>query len=148
MWSLTSLSDTQLLHINSSSATPRATIRFLWTLVRSDLGTLYTQTHSTKYVSVVWIFQKLSALLLTYLQNSVVSFHLRAVNLVGFLKWFSPCALSSMHCDVCDSPHRYEEDEGEEEATQRHSTANECQHLKGFFILLAPLRHTQTMSCK
>ena len=55
---------------------------------------------------------------------------------------FTLCALQSALGDVCDSPHSDEEDEGEEEATQRHSTANERQHLQSFFVLWAPLTKT------
>lgn len=61
-------------------------------------------------------------------------------NLAGLYEMlFTLDALQSALCDVCDSPHGDEEDEGEEEATQRHSTANERQHLQSFFILWAPL---------
>lgn len=55
---------------------------------------------------------------------------------------FTLGALQSALCDFCDSPHSDEEDEGEEEATQRHSTANERQHLQSFFVLRAPLTET------
>lgn len=58
---------------------------------------------------------------------------------------FTLGALQSALCDVCDSPHSDEEDEGEEEATQRHSTADERQHLQSAFVLRAPLtdKHTE-----
>lgn len=52
------------------------------------------------------------------------------VNLEGFYETlFTLFASKSALSDVCDSPHSDEEDEGEEEATQRHSTADERQHL-------------------
>lgn len=56
---------------------------------------------------------------------------------------FTHDASQSVLSNVCDSPHRNEEDEGEEEATQRHSTADERQHLQSFFILWAPLTQNE-----
>ncbi len=88
-------------------------------------------------------------------EHNILFFPFIDVNLAGFFEMlFTLCALQSALCDVCDSPHSDEEDEGEEEATQRHSTADERQHLQSFFVLWAPLtqthRHThmQSMSCK
>lgn len=54
---LTWFSVAQSLHISSSSARPRATIRFLWTVVRSDLGTLkiYTHGNTPKHVSTLCV---------------------------------------------------------------------------------------------
>lgn len=90
-------------------------------------------------------------LLLAYLQDTMLFFI--AVNLTGFYEMlFTLCALQTALCEVCDSPHSNEEDEGEEEATERHSTADERQHLQSFFVLRAPLAQTytqtQSMSCK
>ncbi len=67
---------------------PRATIKFLWTVVRSDLGTLHryihtpmhANTHSIKYLNkdftvILRIFQKcFTVVLLTYLQSTVLFF--------------------------------------------------------------------------
>lgn len=65
------------------------------------------------------------------------------VNLAEFSEMlFTLCALQRALCDVCDSPHSDEEDEGEEEATQRHSTADERQHLQSVFALWTPLTST------
>lgn len=66
------------------------------------------------------------------------------MNLARFYKMlFTQWAFQSALCNICDSPHCDEEDEGEEEATQRHSTADKRQHLQSPFILLAPLTHTR-----
>lgn len=69
------------------------------------------------------------------------------VNLARFYEMlFTPWAFQSALCNICDSPHCDEEDEGEEEATQRHSTADKRQHLQSSFILLAPLTHAYTQT--
>lgn len=102
MWRLTSFSEAQPLHINSSSAMPRAAIRFLWTVVRSDLGTLHKhtrKTHSTQYVcealaaAVIRLKKKFHRDVHTLESSAFFPLRLLMGIQQGYMKCFSPLML-------------------------------------------------------